>query len=106
MITLDWGVDAQSEWQALLAGARCGLQQSWSYGEALRAGGVRVKAAILRDGASRSAIGCMQIADRRLLGPCGASFLLRGPVWFIEPPSADVRPSLLQAVRDRSGAAC
>ena len=49
MIRLDWDVGTRADWQALLAGARCGLQQGWSYGEALRTGGVRVAAAILRD---------------------------------------------------------
>src|SRR5689334_5179279 len=75
VITLDWAVDARSEWQGLLAGARCALQQGWSYGEALRTGGMRVAAGILRDDASRTAVGCLQIASRRLFGPCGAAFL-------------------------------
>lgn len=99
MIALDWDVGTRSEWQALLAGARCGVQQGWSYGEALRAGGMRVEAGAIRDGAG-TAIGCMQLADRRLLGPCGAAFLLRGPVWLVDPPVIDVRPALLGAVRD------
>ena len=102
MIRLDWDVGTRADWQALLAGARCGLQQGWSYGEALRTGGVRVAAAILRDRAGE-AVGCLQIADRRVVGPWGAAFLLRGPVWLGDAPAADLRPLLLDAVGTRFG---
>ncbi|MFO1048846.1 MAG: GNAT family N-acetyltransferase [Geminicoccaceae bacterium] len=39
MIRLDWDIGAQPRWQSLLALGRSGLQQGWSYREALRAGG-------------------------------------------------------------------
>ncbi|MGD9511152.1 MAG: GNAT family N-acetyltransferase [Geminicoccaceae bacterium] len=99
MVGLDWQLGVQADWQALLSRARCGLQQGWSYGAALRGGGMRVETGILRDGKG-TPIGCLQIADRRLLGPCGAAFLLRGPVWFVAPPVGDLQPMLLDAVRD------
>ena len=81
MITLDWDAVGRADWQGLLGVARSGLQQGWSYGEALRLSGVRVHRAVVRDAGGRP-IGCLQVAERRLLGPIGAGFLLRGPVWL------------------------
>lgn len=100
MIRLDWNVGAQLGWQRLLAAGRSGLQQGWSYREALRAGGVRVLSAVVRD-AGDAPIGCLQLADRPLLGSWGAAFLLRGPVWFGPAAAGDVEQALLAALRRR-----
>lgn len=81
MLALDWTAVDRAAWQDLLGRARCGLQQGWSYGEALRQSGVAVHRAVARDPAGR-AVGCLQVVDRALFGPIGAGFLLRGPVWL------------------------
>ena len=80
MITLDWGPIAIGAWQRMLGEVRSGVQQAWSYGEALRQSGVAVQRAAIRS-PSGEELGCVQVADRTVLGPIGAGFLLRGPVW-------------------------
>ena len=85
MITLEWDTVEWSAWQKLLGLVRSGLQQSWSYGEALRAVGVPVHRAVVRDSDGR-AVACLQVVERRLLGQIGVGILLRGPVW-IDPGS-------------------
>jgi hypothetical protein len=85
VITLEWDTVERSAWQKLLGLVRSGLQQSWSYGEALRAVGVPAHRAVVRDSDGR-AVACLQVVERRLLGPIGVGILLRGPVW-IDPGS-------------------
>ncbi|MFZ1426943.1 MAG: GNAT family N-acetyltransferase [Geminicoccaceae bacterium] len=80
-----------------MSAARCGLQQGWSYGEAMRASGVGVHRLVVRDGTGRP-LACAQIAERRLGGLWRAGFLLRGPVWLCSP-SPDFEPVILAGVR-------
>ena len=89
-IRLDWDTATRATWQELLGRSRSGLQQGWSYGEALRRGGVRVERGIVRD-RDGAAWACAQVVERRLVGPFGAAFLLRGPVWLAgdEGPSPE-----------------
>lgn len=102
MITLDWNAAGRLAWQGLLGDARSGLQQSWSYGEALRLSGVPVHRAVMRDAEGRP-IGCFQLAERRLFGPIGAGFLLRGPVWLDERSGQAHEVEMLAAIRSRLG---
>ena len=102
MITLDWDAVGRADWQGLLGVARSGLQQGWSYGEALRLSGVRVHRAVVRDTGGRP-IGCLQVAERRLLGPIGAGFLLRGPVWLDDRSAQANESETLAAIRSRLG---
>ena len=98
MITLDWDAVGRADWQGLLGGARSGLQQGWSYGEALRLSGVPVHRAVVRDAGGRP-IGCLQVAERRLFGPIGAGFLLRGPVWLDDRSAQANESETLAAIR-------
>ena len=98
MSRLEWD-PGQRTWQDLLGAARCGLQQGWSYGEALREGGVAVHRAVLR-GADGGLSGGLQLVERRLVGPLRAAFLLRGPVWLPDRPDRD-ELALLAAIRTR-----
>ena len=99
MLDLEWDRVARGEWQALLAGARSGLQQGWSYGEALRASGIVVHRAVAR-GPDGRPVACLQLAERRVLGRFGLSFLLRGPVWLApEQRVASERALLFQIMR-------
>lgn len=101
MITLAWdGVD-RAGWQALLAEARSGLQQGWSYGEAVARGGTPVHRATIRDGAAT--VGCLQLVERRLFGRLPMGFLLRGPVWRDGEVPADAEAAVLAGVRARLG---
>ena len=102
MITLEWDAVGRADWQGLLGVARSGLQQGWSYGEALRLSGVRVHRAVVRDTGGRP-IGCLQVADRRLFGPIGAGFLLRGPVWLDDRSAQANESETLAAIRSRLG---
>ena len=99
VVTLDWDVGLGA-WQELLGATRGGLQQGWSYGEALRAGGVPVHRALLR-GADGAPMGALQVAQRRLAGPLGAAFLLRGPVWLRGHPDAGLERAVLAGVGAR-----
>jgi hypothetical protein len=94
---LAWDV-GQGAWQELLGAARCGLQQGWSYGEALRQGGVPVHRALLR-GADGAPLGGLQLSERRLIRPVGAAFLLRGPIWLQGHPGPDHETAMLAAIR-------
>ena len=98
MTRLEWD-PGQRTWQDLLGAARCGLQQGWSYGEALREGGVAVHRAVLR-GADGGLAGGLQMVERRLAGPLRAAFLLRGPVWLADRAERD-EAALLAAIRAR-----
>ncbi len=80
--------------------ARCGLQQGWSYGEALRLGGVPVHRAMMR-GADGAPLGALQLGERRLVGRVGAAFLLRGPVWLSGFPGPGHEPAMLAAIKSR-----
>ena len=81
LIRLDWNTATREAWQGLLSSSRSGLQQGWSYGGALRRGGVRVERGIVRD-RDGAVLACAQVVERQLIGPVGAAFLLRGPVWL------------------------
>lgn len=83
-LVCEWETATPQRWRELLSTARCGLQQGWSYGEAMRASGVGVHRLVVRDGAGRP-LACAQIAERRLGGLWRAGFLLRGPVWLGSP---------------------
>jgi hypothetical protein len=102
VIVLEWDRVGRIEWQALLGRARSGLQQGWSYGEALRATGIPVRRAVARS-ADGSPVACLQVADRNLLGHIGLSFLLRGPVWLAPELRASIEPALLRELRRRLG---
>lgn len=91
----EWEGATPRQWHELLQAARCGLQQGWSYGEALRASGVAVHRLVIRDEAGR-ALACAQIAERRLGGVWRAGFLLRGPVWL---GSSDIETALVAGIR-------
>lgn len=93
----EWDHATPSQWRHVLGDARCGLQQGWSYGEALRASGVRVHRLMARDGAGR-VLACAQIAERRLCGVWRAGFLLRGPVWLGCPA---IEATLVAGIRRR-----
>lgn len=95
----EWETATSQQWHELLSAARCGLQQGWSYGEAMRASGVGVHRLVVRDGMARP-LACAQIAERRLGGLWRAGFLLRGPVG-LGSASPDVEPVILAAVRRR-----
>ena len=99
-IRLDWDTATRTTWQELLGRSRSGLQQGWSYGEALRRGGMRVERGIARD-RHGGAWACAQVVERRLVGALGAAFLLRGPVSLAsdEGPSTDA--TILAAIRHR-----
>ena len=100
----DWDNANQASWQQLLGTCRVGLQQGWSYGEALRGIGVKVERLIVRD-ADRRPLACAQIALRRVVGIWRAGFLLRGPVWLDPAVSAGLEPALLDGIRARLGRA-
>ena len=97
MIAVEWEA-SRTRWQALLAEGRAGLQQGWSYGEALRASGVPVHRLVARD-RDGIAVACAQVGERRLLGPVGAAFLLRGPVWLAAGARERHEAAILTAIR-------
>jgi hypothetical protein len=73
------------------APAPCALQQSWAYGEAVRAQTHDARRlALMVDGKVRA---IAQLTRRRLVGRLEIALLLRGPVWL----DAAADPSLEQA---------
>lgn len=100
-LQLRWNrIDARSWADFPAIGARSGLQQAWSYGEALRAGGSAVdRAAAYAGGPDPVAVA--QIARRRILGLVGVAFLLRGPVWASPQERCRHEPAMLAAIRHR-----
>jgi hypothetical protein len=103
-LRLEWTGASREAWQRLLQGARAALQQGWSYGEALREGGVPVHRVIARDGSDRP-LACVQVAERRFLGFARAAFLLRGPVWLVPGAEAIHEAPMLRDIRRRLGRA-
>jgi hypothetical protein len=61
-----------------------------------------VHRAVLRDRSGR-ARACLQLAERGLLGPLGAGFLLRGPVWLDRAAREDHEPTAIAAIQARLG---
>jgi hypothetical protein len=101
VITFAWDAVDRAGWQQLLAGARSGLQQAWSYGEAVAAGGRRLHRAVIQ--ADGDPVGCLQLVERRILGRLPVGFLLRGPVWLDAVAGAADEAALLTAIRARLG---
>ena len=99
---LDWTSASREAWQELLQGARAALQQGWSYGEALREGGVPVHRVIARDASGRP-LACAQVAERRFLSFARAAFLLRGPVWLVSGGEVAHEAAILRGIRRRLG---
>ena len=56
--------------------------------------------AVVRDDAG-NALGCLQVAERRLFGPLGVGFLLRGPVWLHAQSAQMLIPATLAAIRSQ-----
>lgn len=104
VLRFEWDRVTRHQWQALLARTPCsGLQQGWAYGEALAASGVAVHRLVAYDDDGGVAVGCAQLAMRRLLGVVPAAFLLRGPVWSTAIVEPGWEPALIAAVRARAG---
>lgn len=96
---IEWDHVARRDWHKLLLQApRCGLQQGWSYGEALRAGGVALRRLVAR-GPDGRPLACAQVAQRRLMGLVGTAFLLRGPVWLDRDVPTAAQEALIRQIR-------
>lgn len=100
----EWDSASQTTWQRLLGTCRAGLQQGWSYGEALSDMGLTVQRLIVRDTEHRP-LACAQIVFRRFLGLWRAGFLLRGPVWLDPAASAGLERVLPDGIRTQLGRA-
>jgi hypothetical protein len=72
----------EADWQAQLRAAPvpAALQQSWAYGEAVRAQAHEVRRLLCVAGGEPRAIA--QLTRRRLFGSLDVALLLRGPVWL------------------------
>jgi Acetyltransferase (GNAT) domain len=102
LVELEWDAAGPALWQELLGRGRSGLQQGWSYGEALGASGVPLHRALVR-GADGRPIACLQVAERRLVGPVGVALLLRGSVWLEPGSRAAAEPAVIEGVRRHVG---
>lgn len=89
---LTWNPEAAEVWQRFHAAHRGSLQQSWAYGQALRALGVEVHRALVMQG--ESLLGLAQFQCRRLAGYIGLASCSRGPVWAPETSAAQRQQAL------------
>ena len=98
-IEIAWDACARPEWERLLRRAgKSGLEQSWSYGEAVtRCSGQSVARCLVSRGGR--ALALVQVFGRGL-GPLGRlQRILRGPVWLEAEPEAATRAEVLRAIR-------
>ena len=100
----DWHSANQATWQQLLGTCRAGLQQGWSYGEALRGIGLQVERLIVRD-ANRHPLACAQIALRGVLGIWRARLSAARAGVADRAVSAGLELRLLDGIRTRLGRA-
>lgn len=83
---VEWNAATRPDWDRFHADAVAPLQQSWAYGEALAALGVRVERAVLREGGQ--AVGLAQFIVRRVAGYLALASCGHGPVWSADLPAA------------------
>lgn len=76
---VEWNVLSQAQWSSFHRQHRGALQQSWAYGEALMALGIRVERAEFWD--EDRLIGIAQFMCRRFLAYVSMASCTRGPVW-------------------------
>lgn len=78
-MTVVWDPSESAPWEAFHRDLAGPIQQSWQYGEALRALGVRVhRAQLVRDG---RVFALAQFSVRRLAGYLSLAICSRGPLW-------------------------
>ena len=74
-----WDAHPRDAWEQFHRRCSGSLQQSWAYGEALRALNVRIHRAVVhQDG---QAVGLAQFMVRRIAGYVSLASCTRGPVW-------------------------
>ncbi len=102
-LEIAWDACPRSDWERLLRRAgKSGLEQSWSYGEAMtRCSRQNVARAVITCG--DRALALVQVFGRRL-GPLGRlQRILRGPVWLDDELDAPTRGEVLRAIKRGSG---
>jgi len=98
-IEIAWDDCPRPEWERLLRRAgKSGLEQSWSYGDAVtRCSAQSVARAVVSRG--DRALSLVQVFGRRL-GPLGRlQRILRGPVWMDDGLDAATRCEVLRAIK-------
>ena len=102
-IRVDWSAVDRNIWQELIARAeRPPLEQSWEYGEAASAHfGVEIHRGVVQSDAG-SALGFVQMAERRYGRLVSVGQILRGPVWLDAPSEEHETPdAYLEIARSR-----
>ncbi len=91
-------VSEKAAWQEHLSAAPMpyALQQSWAYGEAVRAQAHEVRRLVLLVGGEARAIA--QLARRRLIARFDIALLLRGPVWLDAGTDPSFEPDAIAAL--------
>ncbi len=102
-LEIAWDACPRSDWEGLLRRAgKSGLEQSWSYGEAVtRCSRQSVARAVITRG--DRALALVQVFTRSL-GPLGRlQRILRGPVWLDDGLDAPTRGEVLRAIKGGFG---
>lgn len=93
---------SRSRWETLLGRAsRPALQQSWAYGEAVRAQGHRARRFLLYEGGDPVAL--LQLAERRLPFGLRVGLVIRGPAPLDASEDGPPDPATVEAVRRAFG---
>lgn len=87
----------RARWERMTEAAGCALQQTWAYGEAMRALGGEPLRVRVRD-RSGADVALAQFILRRWLGRPRLALAARGPVWLTSPSEA-LRAEALAAIR-------
>ncbi len=82
-----WNPSEPQAWEAFHAAQLGSLQQSWAYGNAMKALGVRVHRALVQD--ADQVVGLAQFVGRRLMGYLSVASCSRGPVWSPQVSAAE-----------------
>ncbi len=72
----------RARWERMTEAVAAPLQQSWAYGEAMRALGAEILRVRLRDERTRRDVALAQFVIRRWLGRPRLALASRGPVWL------------------------
>lgn len=93
---------SRSRWETLLAQVRRpALQQSWAYGEAVRAQGHDARRWLICDNGQPLAL--LQLAERRFPLGLRIGLIIRGPAWLNDRAGSSLGPEMVAAVRRAFG---
>jgi hypothetical protein len=93
---------SRCRWETLLAQIRRpSLQQSWAYGEAVRAQGHGARRLLICDGGHPVAL--LQLAERRFPFGLRVGLIIRGPAWLDDRLRSSLGPELIAAIRRSFG---